>query len=139
MTTLLITYDGGEGGARLIEAAARLFPSAHATVLHVGGFPRVAQPSTSFDRLCDAATETARLGRELACANGLAAEGMVVLGTGIGDVADAAIQVADEREVDLLLVGGRAPRRLPALAGCIADRLAHRSPRPVLVIPCAEG
>ena len=60
--------------------------------------------------------------------------------TTMGSVAHALVEVADQRDARLIVVGSRRPTDLPYFTiGSVSHRLLHVAKRPVLVVPHRLG
>ena len=133
---LTIAYDGSDGAARAIAAAAQLFPGAAAKVVVVPD-PTPAVPSEQLARITtaieQAASGLAEAGAEAAAAAGLDAEGFVAppqrAGSGPG-VLDAAAGS------DVLVCGSRGQGGLArAMLGSTSSSLLHHATLPLLIVP----
>ena len=60
--------------------------------------------------------------------------------TVMGSVAQALVEVADQRDARLMVVGSRWPTDLPHITvGSVSNKLLHLAKRPVLVVPHHHG
>lgn len=58
----------------------------------------------------------------------------------MGNVAQAIVEVADQRDARMIVVGSQRPTDLPPLTiGSVSNKLLHRAKRPVLVVPHHYG
>ncbi|RBY88263.1 universal stress protein [Blastococcus sp. TF02A-26] len=146
---VLVGYDGSPSAVTAIEAAARLVPSAEATVLHLWQ-PPFTSPQLR-QRLAGRAADLEQLGELLeregqAEAERLAGNG-VALARAAGWTADASVlrafggdgyqfaRAAEEQGADLVVVGSRGLTGLKAAMGSVSELVVHVSPVPVLVVP----
>jgi nucleotide-binding universal stress UspA family protein len=54
----------------------------------------------------------------------------------MGNVPQAIVEVADQRDARLIVVGSRRPTDLPHITiGSVSNKLLHQAKRPVLVVP----
>ena len=54
----------------------------------------------------------------------------------MGNVAQAIVEVADQRDARMIVVGSRRPTDLPPITiGSVSNKLLHLAKRPVLVVP----
>lgn len=139
MTRVLLATDGSAGSLHAAAVGTRLLGSdAELVLLHV--VPAIPDTAPT-GRLTSGAMEPARLetaeeGRSILerAAEALGVEAERVLAD--GDPAVAICQVAEERDVDAIVVGARGvgPIRR-ALLGTVSGQVAHEATRPVLVVP----
>jgi nucleotide-binding universal stress UspA family protein len=135
---LTIAYDGSDGAARAIAAAAQLFPQAAAKVVVVPD-PTPAVPSEQLARITTAiehaARELAEAGAAAAAAAGLDAEGVVAppRAPHWAGVLDASAGS------DVLVCGTRGQGGLArAMLGSTSASLLHHSTLPLLIVPDVE-
>jgi len=145
---LLIAYDGSPNAAGAIEEAARLLPGAKAVVLyarqplesvaaHLEGHPALEDVRGLDAATLDASERLAAEGANYATTLGLAAEARVA---SIPDtvVSEVIVEVAEEIDARLIVVGSRGRRGLRALlTGSTSTHVLHAAGRPVLVVPSA--
>ena len=149
---ILICHDGSEGSERALTEAARLFPGAHATIAHVWRAPMPyggtgyggqivlpAEVQRDIEAKVRAGVEeltTQAVAR--AASSGLTAEGDVRQST--GPVWRELLAAADEADADVIVVGSRGFGEVKGLVlGSTSQALAHRTERPLLIIPSAES
>lgn len=148
-TKAVVAYDGSPAANAAIEAAAQLFPRAHAQVTYLWTAPfanndlrrRLRARYSDLNELVAAIEregeqEAARLvatGVMLARTAGWDSEPVVHRAYG-GEGLHLA-QVADEAQADLLIMGSRGLGGAQAFLGSVSDVAVHYSTRPVLVIP----
>lgn len=134
-TTALLCYDGSEGATRAIEEAARLLGGGDAVVLSVGESLASAVFQGRGDSLPEHA-EALRLAEEgaaAATAAGFAAQPAARVSPAAAG--DCIIAVAEERDVDVIVVGARglsAARSI--LLGSVSHHVVQRARTPVLVV-----
>ncbi|MGY1745992.1 universal stress protein [Blastococcus sp. SYSU D00695] len=146
---VLVGYDGSPSAVNAIEAAARLTPTAAATVLHLWEPPftspqlrqRLAGRAADLEQLGALLEQEGRAEAERLAGNGVAlaraagwdAEPLVLRSYG-GDGYQFA-RAAQERSADLVVVGSRGLTGLKAIMGSVSELVVHVSPVPVLVVP----
>ncbi|GAA0715470.1 universal stress protein [Dactylosporangium roseum] len=146
---VLVGYDGSPAASTALDAGSLLLPGAHAVVAHLWAppftSPELRRRLWTGSRDVDAFTEAveregdreahrlADVGSTLARAAGWEAEQITRRSYG-GEGLQLA-QIADEADVDVVLVGSRGLRGGRALLGSVSDMLVHYSSRPVLVVP----
>jgi len=147
---VVIGYDGSSDADHAIDfAAARLGPAPARVVtvwesgLAAGqaqaapalGAPAVPSPEDE-RRLEAAAHEVAAAGAARAAAAGLHAEPDTRVGIGVGDIASALFDIAEEHDADLVVVGRRGMGRIrSAVLGSVSDAAIRDGRLPVLVVP----
>ncbi|GIF76739.1 universal stress protein [Asanoa siamensis] len=145
---VLVGFDDSPAAGAAIQAAARLFPRAHATVAHLWSPPfasatlrqRLWSNTRRVDDLVEAveregereAAWIADRGVTLARAAGWDAEPRVV--RGYGGEGLVLSELAERLEPDVVVVGSRGLGGTRAVLGSVSDLVAHYSPRPVLVV-----
>lgn len=146
MSTLLIAYDGSSDARHAIAEAARMLPGARAVVLyvrqplesvaaHLEGHPVLEDIRGIDDKTLDASERLAAEGAEHARRHGLTA-GPRVASHPDAVVADVILDVADQVDASLIVLGSRGRRGLVALlAGSTSTHVLHAAHRPVLVVP----
>ncbi|MGY1742880.1 MULTISPECIES: universal stress protein [unclassified Blastococcus] len=146
---VLVGYDGSPSAVAAIEAAARLVPSATATVVHLWEPPftspalrqRLAGRAAGLEQLGELLEQEGRAEAERLAGNGVAlaraagwdAEPLVLRAFG-GDGYQFA-RTAEEKGMDLVVVGSRGLAGLKAALGSVSELVVHVSPVPVLVVP----
>jgi nucleotide-binding universal stress UspA family protein len=147
---VVIGYDGSPDADHAIDvAAARLgpVPARVVTVWESGlataqahtppplGAPALPSPEAEA-RLEAAAREIAAAGAARATAAGLRAEPDIRVGIGVGDIARALFDIAEQHDADLVVVGRRGIGRLrAAVLGSVSDAAVRDGRLPVLVVP----
>jgi nucleotide-binding universal stress UspA family protein len=134
MATLVVGYDGTDGAQAALSGAVELASELGDALIAVFAY--------SIGRLggevTDYATAVEEHGRAvLEEARRIGAEGGVELETVLREreTAEGLIEVADERDARMIVVGSHGERPLKsALVGSTPTRLLHLSERPVLVV-----
>ncbi len=138
MSTIVVGYDSSDCGKQALDRAVELAKSLGDQVVVVFGYAppgiwggEIAEHEEAIEELGEKLTAEAR---ERAAAQGIAAEVAMVPKRG----AEALIEVADQREARMIVVGsyGEAPLK-GALLGSTPNRLLHIADRPVLVVPAS--
>ena len=145
---IVIGYDGSADARDAVDFAAAALRGETALVVNVwqpalATAPAIAQPGALLPPASEeerqlelAARRIAEEGAALARDAGLGAEPEVRGGAGVGEVAAALHDVAEQRDADLLVVGRRGMSRLrAALLGSVADAAVRDGRHPVLVVP----
>jgi nucleotide-binding universal stress UspA family protein len=143
MTRALLTTDGSPGSIQAAAAARRILgDDCELVLLHVVAPVPMTSATGRFatGAMEPAMLETTKEGQAVlqraADALGVPAEQVLVE----GDPATAICQTAEERDVDVIVVGARGlgPIRR-ALLGSVSTQVTSESDRPVLVVPTPEG
>jgi nucleotide-binding universal stress UspA family protein len=138
MSTIVVGYDSSDCGKQALDRAIDLAKSLGDEVVVVFGYAppgiwggEIAEHEEAIEELGEKLTGEAR---ERAAARGITAEVAMVPKRG----AEALVEVADEREARMIVVGsyGEAPLK-GALLGSTPNRLLHVADRPVLVVPAS--
>lgn len=136
MSTIVVGYDSSDCGKQALDRAIEIAKCLGDEVVVVFGYAppgiwggEIAEHEEAIEELGERLTGEAR---ERAAAQGIEAEVAMVPKRG----AEALLEVADEREARMIVVGsyGEAPLK-GALLGSTPNRLLHMSNRPVLVVP----
>ncbi|MGN6034822.1 universal stress protein [Brevibacterium casei] len=142
---LLIAFDDSPNARSAVETAATLFPGAESLILyarqpmesfaaHLQGHVPVEDLAGLDAASLDASSQIAARGAEFAGAHGLLAEPLV--SSTVATAAEAIISVAEERDLDLIVLGSRGRRGLRAtILGSTSAEVLHHATRPTLVIP----
>jgi nucleotide-binding universal stress UspA family protein len=147
---ILFAYDGSDDARRALSAGAEL-GSRRALVVHVwepvppGAATAVATPGAvgaALPKLAEAERDIERRARDLlkegvqlAEAAGFDAEPVLIQGSG-GSVWQRLLEIADERDVDVIVVGRRGVSRLRGvLLGSVSNAVIQHAHVPVLVVP----
>jgi len=136
MKRLLAAIDGSDGGHAAVDEALALATDLGATVTFV--YVRKTVPpglgSPFYERSLHQGLERARSvveeAMELAAEAGIQADGEIPE----GDPADEIVSLADNRDVDLIVVGSRGHGPLPgSLLGSVSSAVVQHAQSPVLV------
>jgi nucleotide-binding universal stress UspA family protein len=144
---VMIAYDGSDGAEHALQTTAKLIPTCEAIVLYVFsstpaslaplsgmGLPPELEIDTS--ELARRAAELGRQGAQRASELGLRATPLVVDAAGASGIWSAIVRLAEEHDVDLIVIGSRGRSGLRAvLLGSISNGVVHHADRPVLVVP----
>lgn len=140
--TIVVGLDGSEGSRRAVQWVADLAARLGATVCAVHTFEPLShlsevEPPYDFDAMeADARRRLESEWAEPLAGSGVSHEVRVVHGAPF----QCLIDVADEVDADLIVVGARGLGRLKSLAlGSTSGKLLHLSHRPVTIVPPAEG
>ena len=118
MKTIVVGYDGTEASNRALERTGDIAAAFGSSVIvtsvsgtmggavHAGGSVDPTDPSESHESLLDSA-------KEKLTARGVQAETV----PGMGDAADAIVELAEQRGADLIVVGTREPGFFERLLG----------------------
>jgi nucleotide-binding universal stress UspA family protein len=138
MSTIVVGYDSSDCGKQALDRAVELAKSLGDEVVVVFGYAppgiwggEIVEHEEAIEELGEKLTGEAR---ERAAARGIEVEVAMVPKRG----AEALIEVADQREARMIVVGsyGEAPLK-GALLGSTPNRLLHIADRPVLVVPAS--
>ena len=143
MNEILVATDGSEDAFRAIDYAvklakameARLIIATVSNAVSTVLFERFTPEQSAWlrERETTLATETLRAASERARAKGAAD---VILESRVGDTAEGILDLAEERKVELIVVGKRGTGRIEGLlVGSVSQKLLSLSPRPLLVVP----
>jgi nucleotide-binding universal stress UspA family protein len=149
---LVIGYDGSPSARNAVDFAAASFKGSTAVLVHVAAIPLppvgamvplgapvvpTAAEEAHFERL---ARSIAQDGVARARRAGLEAEAETRVGTGSSAVAARLLDVAEERNADLIVLGHRDLGTLEALLHASVSRSAVQDGRkPVLVVPSHDA
>jgi nucleotide-binding universal stress UspA family protein len=143
---LLLCFDGSEEAAEAIRRAGALMPGREAVVLTVAvpaGDQLPLDPLSDLvgrfsglyrdwdESVAELAEHQARRGCELAAESGLAPRPL----TATGKAAPTILRIADEQDVDVIVLGERRRAAFGGLLGSVAARVVQHATRPVLVVP----
>ena len=136
MKTIVVGYDGSEAATRALERTGELATAFGSTVVvtsispvmtgaaHGGGSTDPTGPPEEHSALLDKA-------HAALAARGVAADTQL----GVGDPAEAIVQLADERNADLIVVGTREPGFFERLLGhSVSDSVQRHAHCDVLIV-----
>ena len=139
MRSIVVGTDGSPGAQLAVERTAEIAKGSRARVHLVTAYPDVpssremltsSAKADPIDLRQVAESVLSRAGRELE-ADGIEFE----FHTREGDPAEAIIQVAEEQEADLIVVGARGLTGLQRfLLGSVSSKLSHHAPISVMVV-----
>ena len=145
MKRILVATDGSEGSDRAIRFAVDLAKSSGAEILLVNVIGGEGLPADMLGSLPETQTvwfreilenNSARIlqhARDIAQSSGAS---LVHLEARRGDVARTVIEIAGEKQADLIVVGKRGTGQLAgALLGSVSQKLVSLSPVSVTVVP----
>jgi nucleotide-binding universal stress UspA family protein len=145
MKRILVATDGSDGSDRAVDYAALMAKDNGADLLIVNVIGGDGFFGNMFERITDAQTvwlkelfsaESARLltrARDRARRIG---DGAIQLESRTGDVALTIIDIAREKQADVIVVSKRGAGRIgELLLGSIAQKLVSLAPLPVIVVP----
>jgi nucleotide-binding universal stress UspA family protein len=145
MKRILVAIDGSDGAGRAVDYAAHLAKDngAELSIVHV--ISDYGLPDDLFRRLIDlrqawlkeqlesASAEILNTARNRARAIGVS---VIRLDSRAGDVAETILEVAQEQDVDIIVIGKRGLGRVARLLlGSISQKIASLALRPVIIIP----
>ena len=130
MKTILVATDGSEGAGAALELAAQIAGETGAELCCVS-----VDDSLDTTGIDPAPEQRARAGAQLARESGLQAEAVAKVGPAVERI----IEVADERDADLIVVGSRGHGAIVGtVLGSVSMGLVRKSRRPVLVVKHAD-
>lgn len=145
---VLVGTDGSDSSFRAVEAAGRVAADAGAKLLLVCAYQPMPdrERARASDQLGDLAykvegstpaDDVLRAAREKAFAAGATDVEQIAVA---GDAVDTLLRLADEQEVDLLVVGNRGLNSLAGrLLGSVPNNLSHRAGCDVLIVHTTDG
>lgn len=136
MKTIVLGYDGTEASGRALERTAEIAAAFGSSVIvtsistrmggavHGGGSGNPTDPLATHESLLDGATKD------------LAGRGLQVESTlGMGDPADAILDLAEQRSADLIVVGTREPGFFERLMGhSVSESVQRHAHCDVLIV-----
>jgi nucleotide-binding universal stress UspA family protein len=136
MKTIVVGYDETEGAARALDRAAELAEALSARLVVTSVAPVLISATRSggpIDPTDTPADHRAELEHARAHLQGRAVEAEFV--PALGEPADTILELADEHDADLIVVGTREPNVLERLLGqSVSQSVARRSHRDVLIV-----
>jgi nucleotide-binding universal stress UspA family protein len=145
---ILVGTDGSASSLRAVEAAGRVAADSGATLLLVCAYQPMPdrERARASDQLGDLAykvegstpaDDVLRAARERAIAAGAKEVEEVAVA---GDAVDTLLRLAEEQEVDLVVVGNRGLNSLAGrLLGSVPANLSHRAHCDVLIVHTTDG
>ncbi|PQE00614.1 universal stress protein [Mycobacterium sp. EPG1] len=146
---VMVGYDGSPAACAALNAAAVLFPDAHAWITHIWTPPfastklrrRLRTAAASADELVELIEREGAREADAIAATGVAlakaaewdAEPMVK--RTIGSEGLRLAQLAEKLDTDVIVVGDRGLGGAEALLGSVSDMVVHYATVPVLVVP----
>lgn len=130
MNTIVIGYDATEAADRALERGAAFAKAFGAKLVVTSIAPVVARPARGMGRIDPIDSpglheQELEQAKEMLTAAGVAAEYV----TGIGDPADLIIDLAEERDADLIIVGTRELNILERMLGLSVSGAVSRHAR----------
>ena len=145
MKSILVATDGSEGAGRAVDYAARAAKSEGCDLLIVHVIGGYGLPDNVFRQFTRA--EQAWLQEQLEAvsktilnaarerAHGIGVK-TILLESRSGDVAQSIIDIAQEKDVESMVVGKRGVGRIAGLLlGSISQKVVSLAPKPVTVVP----
>ena len=143
MKEILIATDSSDGAMRAFDYAVNLAPCLGSRVvianivsaIPADLFARLTAEQCAWLRETEAALSAEILRAAAARAKALGGDGAVLESRG-GEIARALMDIANERNVELIVAGKRGAGRVEGiLLGSVSQKLVSVSARPVLVVP----
>jgi nucleotide-binding universal stress UspA family protein len=146
--TIVVGTDGSESSFRAVRSAGQLAGATGATLVLVCAYRPMPDKdrSAAAEQLGDLAYKVAgatpaeealRAARERAVSSGAASVDETAV---VGDAVDVLVQVATERDADLVVVGNRGLNSLAGrLLGSVPSTITHRAHCDVLIIHTTSG
>jgi nucleotide-binding universal stress UspA family protein len=145
MTRILVATDGSEGAERAVDYAAQRAKADGAELLIVNVIGGYGLPDKLFRAFTQAqqvwlnellesfSAEMLAKAQERARNIGVST---ILLESRSGDVAQTLIEIAQEKQADIIIVGKRGAGRVGGLLlGSVSQKLTQLSPLPVTVVP----
>jgi nucleotide-binding universal stress UspA family protein len=136
MSTIVVGYDQTPGSQRALERAATLGKALGAKLVVTSVAPlmvsigRSGGPTDPTDTP-EMHAEELEAARQYLAGQGVEAE----FRAGVGEPADAIVQLADEVDADLIVVGTREPNLIQRLTGqSVSEAVSHHAHRDVLIV-----
>jgi len=135
VNTILVAYDGSEQAGRALDRAATIATALGARVLvtSVATVPHAVHGSDSVDPTDPPEKHSAELEEAAARLAELGVQADTRLA--VGDPVDAIIELADEEEVDLVVVGSRSLSTAQRMLGqSVSGPVSRKAPCDVLLV-----
>jgi nucleotide-binding universal stress UspA family protein len=134
MKRIVIGFDGSEPARRALERATSIAKAFGATLIVTSVAPMtVGLHAAPVDRVDSPEKHTDELGEARAYIDGQDVTAEYVVGS--GEPADAIVELATEREADLIVVGTRELGIVQRLLGqSVSGAVAHHAHRDVLIV-----
>jgi nucleotide-binding universal stress UspA family protein len=136
MKTIVVGYDETEPSQRALQRAMEIAEKFGSTLI-VTSIAGVMTPASKFGGAIDPTdppelhSEELAHAREYLGSRNVAAEFV----PGVGDPAEGIVEIAEERNADLIVVGTREPSLLQRLVGqSVSQSVAHHAHRDVLIV-----
>jgi nucleotide-binding universal stress UspA family protein len=136
MNTILVGYEESPGSQRTLERAATLAKALGSKLVVTSvtplmvGIGRSGGPIDPTDPI-ERHTQELEAAREYLDAQGIQAE----YRPAVGEPADAIVQLADDLDADLIVVGTREPNLIQRLTGqSVSSAVTHHAHRDVLIV-----
>ena len=147
---VVLTYDRSEDARRAIAVAGELLGGRPAVVVHaqiqipppmIGAAPNGPSEDEVVERYMEARSRRVLdEGVDLAAKAGFEPDGVNKIADGVSGVWHAIIEVAKERDAELIVVGHRGLSRVKsALIGSVSNGVVNHSTVPVLTVPATHG
>jgi nucleotide-binding universal stress UspA family protein len=134
---ILLATDGSKDARLAARAAANLAEKAGAELHVLHAWQSVPHPVIDADYYEEAARRLLKEQTEVVSGSGAAVSGAHLV---MGPPVDAILDLAEEVDVDLIVVGSRGHGMLGRiLLGSVSEGVVHHAPRPVLVVRGGEA
>jgi nucleotide-binding universal stress UspA family protein len=136
MSTIVVGYDQTPGSQRALERAATLAKALGAKLVVTSVAPLMVSIGRSGGAIDPTDTPDMHA-KELASAREyLEAQGIEAdYRPAVGEPAEAIVQLADQVEADMIVVGTREPNLIQRLTGqSVSESVSHRAHRDVLIV-----
>jgi nucleotide-binding universal stress UspA family protein len=133
MKTIVVGYDQTESADRALERAATLAGAFGARLVVTSVAPVLVGRAAGIDPVDPPEAHDAQLEHARRLLEGASVPTEFV--RSIGHPADGIVQLADERDADLIVVGTREPGIIERLTGgSVSDAVEHKAHRDVLIV-----